>query len=225
MKQEDASDDSMTRFSEMTTTSSMYTTRRLRLLSQSAREPGLMRWSQSIQPVRKRLTPPAQAAISGLTAAAPAVRGPLAATPRPAPVAAAAPSTATAPQPTDSIRVLCNKCQAPMRIPLAVLRGKPSLNVRCPKCQNVFTLRPKPASQAPATAAAQTKPPAPPVSPSAQAKPAATPAATAAAQTRPAGTASPAAKPKSIAAPAPPIAKTKSPARPSVVTAAHKQAR
>jgi predicted Zn finger-like uncharacterized protein len=222
MKQEDASDDSMTRFSEMTTTSSMYTTRRLRLLSQSAREPGLMRWSQSIQPVRKRLTPPPQAAISGLTAAAPAVRGPLAATPRPAPAAAAAaPSTATPPQPTDSIRVLCNKCQAPMRIPLAVLRGKSSLNVRCPKCQNVFTLRPKPASQAPA--AAQTKPPAPPVSASAQAKPAAIPAATAAAKTKPPAAVSPASKPPAAILPA--IAKTKSPAKPSVATAAHKQAR
>ena len=47
MKQEEASDDQMTRFSEMTTTSSMYTTRRLRLLGQSAREPELMRWSQT----------------------------------------------------------------------------------------------------------------------------------------------------------------------------------
>ena len=199
----------------------MYTTRRLRLLGQSAREPELMRWSQSIQPVRKRLTPPPQAAISGLTAAAPVVRRPPAAQgPAQAPAA-----PAVAPPPADSIRVLCNKCQTPMRIPLAVLRGKPSLNVRCPKCQNVFTLRPKPASQAPAPAAAQTKPPAPPVSPAAQAKPAATPTATPAAQTRPAGTAPAAAKPKPIAAPAPPIAKTKSPAKPSVATAAHKQAR
>jgi predicted Zn finger-like uncharacterized protein len=165
MKQEDASDDSMTRFSEMTTTSSMYTTRRLRLLGQSAREPELMRWSQSIQPIRKRLTPPPQPPISGLTAAAAAVRRPLATAPRPAPT----PATGSAPPPpADSIRVLCNKCQTPMRIPLAVLRGKPSLNVRCPKCQNVFTLRPKPASPvtvpgAPAPVAANTKPPAPPV--------------------------------------------------------------
>jgi Zn-dependent protease with chaperone function len=221
MKQEDASDDSMTRFSEMTTTSSMYTTRRLRLLGQSAREPGLMRWSQSIQPIRKRLTPPPQAAVlPGM--GTPAVRRPQPAQ-GPAQASAAAPATAAAPQPADSIRVLCNKCQAPMRIPLAVLRGKPSLNVRCPKCQNIFTLRPKPASQAtspgaaspqaPAPAAAQTKPPAPPVSPSAQAKPAAAPTATAAAKSKP------------PAAILPPIAKTKSPARPSVVTAAHKQAR
>ena len=216
MKQEDASDDSMTRFSEMTTTSSMYTTRRLRLLGQSAREPQLMRWSQSIQPIRKRLTPPPQPPISGLTAAAAAVRRPLAAAPRPAPT----PATGSAPAqaPADSIRVLCNKCQTPMRIPLAVLRGKPSLNVRCPKCQNVFTLRPKPASQstspgAPAPAAANTKPPAPPVPPSALAKPSATPAATAAAQSKP------------PAAPLPAIAKTNSPAGPSVTTAPHKHAR
>jgi predicted Zn finger-like uncharacterized protein len=230
MKQEDASDDSMTRFSEMTTTSSMYTTRRLRLLGQSAREPELMRWSQSIQPIRKRLTPPPQPPISGLTAAAPTVRRPVA-TPRPAPTPAM--GSAPAQAPTDSIRVLCNKCQTPMRIPLAILRGKPSLNVRCPKCQNVFTLRPKLASpvtspgatspQAPAPAAGQTKPPAPPASPSAQAKPAAVPTATAVAQTKP-----PAAMPstsKPPAAPLPAIAKTKSPARPSVTAAPHKHAR
>ena len=194
MKQEDASDDSMTRFSEMTTTSSMYTTRRLRLLGQSAREPELMRWSQSIQPIRKRLTPPPQPPISGLTAAAAAVRRPLATAPRPAPT----PATGSAPAapPTDSIRVLCNKCQTPMRIPLAVLRGKPSLNVRCPKCQNVFTLRPKPASQStsPGAASPQASPPA-------------------AANTKPS------------APPVPAIAKTNSPARPSVTTAPHKHAR
>jgi predicted Zn finger-like uncharacterized protein len=226
MKQEDASDDQMTRFSEMTTTSSMYTTRRLRLLGQSAREPELMRWSQSIQPIRKRLTPPPQAPISGLSAAAPGIR-------RPLPAHGPAPAPAAAPTPTDSIRVLCNKCQAAMRIPLAVLRGKTSLNVRCPKCQNIFTLRPKPASQvtspgatspqAPAPAAAQTKLPAPPVSPSAPAKPAAIPPATAAAQSKPPAAVSPTSKPPAAILPA--NAKTKSPARPSVATAAHKQAR
>jgi predicted Zn finger-like uncharacterized protein len=206
MKQEDASDDQMTRFSEMTTTSSMYTTRRLRLLGQSARETALMRWSQSIQPIRKRLTPPPQLPISGLTAAAPVVR-------RPPAAQGPAPASAPAPVPADSIRVLCNKCQTPMRIPLAVLRGKTSLNVRCPKCQNVFTLRPKPASQPPAPAAAQTKPPAPPVSPAIPAKPAAV-SPPVAAQAKPA-----------TPPPAPASAKTKSPARPSVATAAHKQAR
>ena len=67
LKQEDASDDQMTRFSEMTTSSSMYTTRRLRLLGQAAHEPNLMNWSQSIQPVRKKLAPtPTQMAGLGV---------------------------------------------------------------------------------------------------------------------------------------------------------------
>ena len=166
MKQEEGSDDQMTRFSEMTTSSSMYTTRRLRLLGQAAREPELMRWSQSIQPIRKRLTPPPQPPISGLTAAAPVARRPLP-TPGTGPAAGPAPgsgawgcgcsgpgpASAPAAAQSDSVRVICNKCQGAMRIPFAVLRGKTSLNVRCPKCQNIFTIRPRPASGAPASQA------------------------------------------------------------------------
>jgi Zn-dependent protease with chaperone function len=248
MKQEEGSDDQMTRFSEMTTTSSMYTTRRLRLLGQAAREPDLMRWSQSIQPIRKRLTPPPQPPISGLTAAAPVARRPL---PAPATVPAAGqapgsipgaaaprsvpgPTSAPVAAQSDSVRVVCNKCQGAMRIPLAVLRGKTSLNVRCPKCQNIFTIRPRTASGAPAsqatatqapTAAAQTNPPRPPVSPSTPAKPVAVSQA-AAAQAKPSATASPASKPSASKLPVTsPSEKTKSPARPSVVVAPHKHAK
>jgi predicted Zn finger-like uncharacterized protein len=148
MKQEEASDDQMTRLSEMTTSSSMYTTRRLRLLGQSAAEPELMRWSRSVQPARKGLAPPPRPA-PGPPVAAPG-----------AGIAAAA--SAPAPAPADSIRVVCNKCQAAMRVPLAVLRGKTVLNVRCPQCQTVITLRPRPAAPLPAPAGAETKPVAPP---------------------------------------------------------------
>ena len=231
MKQEEASDDQMTRFSEMTTTSSMYTTRRLRLLGQSAHEPELMRWSQTIQPIRKRLTPPPQPPISGLTAAAPGLRRPPVAQ-GPAPAHAPALAHAPAPPPPDSVRVLCNKCQTAMRIPLAVLRGKPSLNVRCPKCQNIFTLRPKSASQSPASQGPASQPPAPPaagtnpttspVSPSAPAKPVAPPPS-ASQQAKPAVTAG--AKPKLAAAPAPSSAQAKLPSKPQGAAAAHKQAR
>jgi predicted Zn finger-like uncharacterized protein len=226
MKQEEASDDQMTRFSEMTTTSSMYTTRRLRLLGQSAREPELMRWSQTIQPIRKRLTPPPQPPISGLTAAAPGIRrSPV--VQGPAPAHAPALAQGPAPPPSDSVRVLCNKCQTAMRIPLAVLRGKPSLNVRCPKCQNIFTLRPKstsqaPASQKPAPPAARINPTTSPVSPSAPAKPVA-PQPSASQQAKPAGTAG--ATPKPAAAPAPSSAKAKLPSKPQEAAAVHKQAR
>lgn len=218
MKQEDASDDQMTRFSEMTTSSSMYTTRRLRLLGIAGREAELMRWSQTIQPIRKRLTPPPQPPISGLTSAAPSVRRPVAAQ-GPAPVPAHAPAAAPPAPPADSVRVLCNKCQAPMRIPLAVLRGKPSLNVRCPKCQNIFTLRPKAASQASAPVAGA-NPTTPPVSPSASAKPVAPPPI-ATQQATPAVHAG--AKP--AVAPAASGAKAKLPLKSEASAAAHKQAR
>jgi predicted Zn finger-like uncharacterized protein len=233
LKQEDASDDQMTRFSEMTTTASMYTTRRLRLLGQSARETELMRWSQTIQPIRKRLTPPPQPPISGLTAAAPGVRRPPAA---PGPAPTPAPGAAQA----DSVRVLCNKCQTAMRIPFAVLRGKSSLNVRCPKCQNVFTIRPKSPAQppAPAPAAAGTKPVAPPstgtgTKPTAPTTPPGAASAKSVAATSVAGAgekpvapapAPAAAQRKPVAPPAPTAAKTKSVAPPAR-SGAQKQAR
>jgi len=154
MKQEGASDDQLTRFSEMTTSSSMYTTRRLRLLSQAAREPGLTAWRQSIQEARKRIAPPPKPAASASPASRPA--------PRPT----------VPPPPPDSIRVVCSQCQTAMRIPFAVLRGKPSLNVRCPQCQNITTLRPRPAPAPvpPPPAPAQTRPAAQPPASSAPGK-------------------------------------------------------
>ena len=182
MKQEEASDDQMTRLSEMTTSSSMYTTRRLRLLGQAAREPNLMNWSRSIQPVRKKMVPaPAQMAglgVGTVRAAKAAVRpspaehAPSTVAPAPAPAKPAAGSAL--PPPTDSIRVVCNKCHAAMRVPLAVLKGKAMLNVRCPQCKTVLTLRQKPASPPPVPAAAESKPDVPsPASAGAQAKSAA----------------------------------------------------
>jgi len=190
LKQEDASDDSMTRFSEMTTSSSMYTTRRLRLLGQAAHETELMRWSQSIQPVRRQLAPEAHAvsglgvgtvkvvkAVAAAVAARPAILHAAAGAGAPGSTtqttggasnlagpagngtqtgtgqaatnqASAAVKPAVAAQPTDSIRVICNKCQAAMRVPFAVLRGKTTLNVRCPQCHTVIVLRPKAATPA-----------------------------------------------------------------------------
>jgi len=181
MKQEDASDDQMTRFSEMTTSSSMYTTRRLRLLHQSAEEPELMRWSQGIQPVRERLAPKSSQLTPGLgvgTVRAAKTSGPghpaNAAEHQPLKPAAAQPGTnaAAADQPgktppgasAPTIRVFCTKCKAPVRIPLSVLKGKTSLNVRCPQCKSIFAIRPKAPAAAPhaAPAGAETTSAAPP---------------------------------------------------------------
>jgi len=180
LKQESASDDSMTRFSEMTTSSSMYTTRRLRLLGQAAHETELMRWSESIQPVRRLLAPVPGQAMPGLgvgtvRAVKAAVARPPVGAPRPAGAGAPVGATpgsgiasqdvatgatpAVGPQPvatapTDSIRVICNKCHAAMRVPLAILRGKTVLNVRCPSCQTVIVLRPRAATPAAGSAPA-----------------------------------------------------------------------
>ncbi len=121
MKQEEGSADQVTRISEMTTSSSMYTTRRLRLLSQAARDPELTRWSQSIQPIRKRLAPPVPGPPAPLTK-------PLSAVDR------------------DTVRITCNKCQKPMRVSRASLQGKLKLNVRCPQCKAIVTLRKKAAA-------------------------------------------------------------------------------
>ena len=168
LKQESASDDSMTKFSEMTTSSSMYTTRRLRLLGQAAHEAELMRWSQSIQPVRQKLAPVPGQATPGLgvgtvrkAGAGVAMRPSAGASNRASNQAAgiadamqgsanqpAAANPAVAAVPTDSIRVICNKCHAAMRVPLAVLRGKIMLNVRCPQCKTVIVLRPRAATPA-----------------------------------------------------------------------------
>ena len=217
MKQEAASDDQMTRLSEMTTSSSMYTTRRLRLLGQAAHEPELMRWSQSIQPVRKKLAPaPSQIVGLGVGTVRAAKAGAKAAGPAPAPVAApAAPvaSAAPAPTPADSIRVVCNKCQTAMRIPLAVLQGKTTLKVRCPQCKGIVVLRRKPSAPPPAPGSADMKPVAPlPASAGAQARPAVPPLAPATARTL----TTPQPLPNSVApAPAVAAAKTTSVAPPS----------
>jgi predicted Zn finger-like uncharacterized protein len=138
----------LTHISEMTTSSTIYTARRLRFLGMAGRETNLMQWSEKIQPARKQLSdalkpPPKPAPV------------PSAAKPAGAPSKLSLGGIQTAP-PAPSIRVVCDKCQNAMRIPLAVLRGKTSLNVRCPQCQNVMTLRSKPITPSPATAGPQT---------------------------------------------------------------------
>jgi Zn-dependent protease with chaperone function len=139
MKQEDASADNLTHISEMTMSSTIYTARRLHFLGQAAKEPNLMQWSGTIQPTRKQI----EATLKPASKPAP----------KPAPSAS---HPIQPPAPADSIRVVCTKCQNAMRIPLAVLRGKTSLNVRCPQCQNVMTLRSKPTTPSPATAGPRT---------------------------------------------------------------------
>jgi Zn-dependent protease with chaperone function len=202
MKQEGASDDQMTRFSEMTTSSSMYTSRRLRLLGQSAHEAELMRVSQSIQLARKAAAPPPHPAPVPAATHRPEIFSPSVASivPNssvPASPTSAAPASSAQPNPSlaAGVRVSCNKCHTLVTVPFAVLRGKNSLNVRCPQCRNVYTIRPRPTAQ-PAPSPADSAPVAGPGS-----MPLAEPVrpVTAPAHSTP-PSASPAAKPKPVAA-------------------------
>jgi hypothetical protein len=133
MEQEEGSDDQLTRISEMTSSSTLYITRRLRLLSRFAKEPELMRWSQTIRALRPQ--------------------APARAVPPAGPVATPA-STGQSVARADSLRLACAKCGMGMRVPYAALQGKNALNVRCPQCGNVVTLRKKPAVLTPPAATA-----------------------------------------------------------------------
>jgi Zn-dependent protease with chaperone function len=191
MRQEDASDDQMTRFSEMTTSSSMYTSRRLRLLGQSAHEAELMRASQSIQAARKAAGPAPHAAPHTASTHIPEIYSPAAhspVSPQPASQSNASPAIEAgalnaqqAASPATGVRVTCNKCQTSVSIPFTVLRGKTSLNVRCPQCRHVYTIRPRTTASPPpiapaATPAAQPATTSTTASPAPTARPAAAPA-------------------------------------------------
>jgi Zn-dependent protease with chaperone function len=132
MEQEEDSDAQLTRISEMTSSSTLFITRRLRLLSRFTREPELMRWAgivRSLRPARPGPTQPARLPV--------------------------APSPVPPPKPVstsnqDSLRLVCAKCRTGLRVPYTVLQGKDALNVRCPQCRNVIPLRKKPAAAPPA---------------------------------------------------------------------------
>lgn len=101
------------KLSELTTSSTPYITRRLRLLSEFAQSEDLNRWRQLISGYIKQSEPPKPSAQSG---AAPA---------------------------KDVMKIKCATCSAPMQIPLKVLEGKKELPVKCPKCGKINSLKRK----------------------------------------------------------------------------------
>jgi Zn-dependent protease with chaperone function len=131
LEQQAADDDGMTKLSELTTSSTPYITRRLRLLTDFARSPDLQRWQAVIKRYAGALPP-----------SAPAPDAPAPRYPPPHPAGASAATTATA---KDGVRVACPSCRTSMRVPSQVLEGKQQLNVRCPnaQCGKVTTLKKK----------------------------------------------------------------------------------
>ncbi|MEZ5425681.1 MAG: M48 family metalloprotease [Pyrinomonadaceae bacterium] len=122
LEQQSASEDDFTRLSELTTTSTPYITRRLKLMAEFAKTPELSRWRGLIDHYVKQSAPqPAQ-------------------------------EQSKAGDSKDVLRVKCATCQTPMKIPVKVLEGKEELPVKCPnaKCGKITRLKKnaKPAEKA-----------------------------------------------------------------------------
>lgn len=135
MEQEEDSDDQLTRISEMTSSSTLFITRRLRLLSRFTQEPELMRWAGIVRSLRPQRPAPPQPVP-----------------PVPAPV------VPLVTKKEDALGLVCPKCRTGMRVPYAALQGKDALTVRCPQCRTVIPLRKKPAAAAPAAAPVAVQP-------------------------------------------------------------------
>ncbi|MBS1807886.1 MAG: M48 family metalloprotease [Acidobacteria bacterium] len=107
-QQEDDGINEMTKLSEMTSSSTPYLTRRLKLMSQFAQSRELNHWHSMI----KQSLPQATGA-------------------EPHPANPVAPPKAA----EDTLRISCPACKTGMRIPRNVLADKDSLSVRCPNQQ------------------------------------------------------------------------------------------
>jgi hypothetical protein len=163
LEQQAADEDStMTRLSELTTSSTPYLTRRLKLLTQFARSPELAHWRSVIT----RSAPPTLPAAPPQTTQTPAQPATQQQATRQQTTQATAQGSHTAAQPVarktqdDDIRLKCASCGTPMRVPKNVLAGKQQLNVRCPNaaCAKLVTLRRKAAPAAATTNASRQTP-------------------------------------------------------------------
>jgi Zn-dependent protease with chaperone function len=157
LEQQAADEDStMTRLSELTTSSTPYITRRLNLLTQFARSPELAHWRSVIGRFAPPLLPAAPPQPNGgpALAATQSTQPPTQTQATQASPTGARPAAGqSGPRPTpqdDDIRLKCASCGTPMRVPKKVLAGKQQLNVRCPNsgCTKLVTLRRKAAPAA-----------------------------------------------------------------------------
>lgn len=129
LDQQIAGDDTFTKLSELTTSSTPYITRRLNLLAEFARSPELKRWRTVID----KYAPPA-ANIAAV--AAPAQQPQL---------AHSAGGKPPLPQPNSDMRMKCAACSTPMRVPSQILAGKDQISIRCPnpQCAKIVTIKRK----------------------------------------------------------------------------------
>jgi Zn-dependent protease with chaperone function len=149
-EQEAVSEDTMSRVSEWTLSSTPYLAGRLRTMREFAASDGVKGWRAVIEhwlPPEPAPAPEPPKQAAGAPAA-------------PSPATSSAP--AQAPDP-NTVRLVCPSCKEGMRIPKAALESGETVNVRCPnpKCKSVLTVTPKKPAPPPAPA---TQPAAPPPS-------------------------------------------------------------
>lgn len=165
LEQQSASSDDMTKLSELTTSSTPYITRRLKLMTEFAQSEELKRWRERIN---KYMKPPAPPPAQGVATTTPAKQTPPAIAkgqqpaqvpptankpqvskqqaPKPATATATASASASpAPKKDNDLRLKCATCKTALRVPLKAFEGKEQVNVRCPnaKCAKVMTLKKK----------------------------------------------------------------------------------
>jgi Zn-dependent protease with chaperone function len=100
-------DDEMSRFTELTMSSTPYIARRLKLMSQFAQSEDLKRWHSLIKNFEAKAVPAGKSKKS------------------PPPQGGA----------KGDIRVKCTSCATPLRVPAKVLEGKQQISIRCPNPQ------------------------------------------------------------------------------------------
>lgn len=110
-------DDSYSKLSELTTSSTPYLSRRLKLLSEFSNSPELKHWREMIIDAIRRSAPPKP-------------------TEKPK-------KPEEAKKPSNFIGVKCSACQTPMRVPFAALENKKELPVKCPnkECGKITRLK------------------------------------------------------------------------------------
>lgn len=155
LEQQAASDDELTKLSELTTSSTPYITRRLKFLTDFARSAELQKWRAvignlaQIEPISFNNFPPAQSSTQVPTNPIVAGRNHAAG----APTTPAASGSASPPKPKTGgdLRMKCSACQKPLRVPASIFAGKQQINIKCPDaaCGKVTVLKKKSAPPPP----------------------------------------------------------------------------
>lgn len=156
LEQQAAGDDGFTKLSELTTSSTPYITRRLKVMTEFAARSDLKRWQTLIRSHPGAVPPPApKPAAAQQPKPQPVRKNPPPVAQKPAAAqestTAAKPNPPTPPKANGDLRIKCSACQTPMRIPSKILEGKQQISVRCPngQCGKVITIK-KQSNAAPA---------------------------------------------------------------------------